>query len=80
MRIDKNNYDVFEKASKITMTRTGIRWFDKENIDGYIDQEDVISTIEDLICEVERLEEKIEDIIADRNDNYKPISSFGMYG
>lgn len=73
MRVDESNYETLEKASKITVTDYDIKWFDAENIDGYIDNDSIISMIEDLICEVGRLEERIDDLEQDIEDNYKPI-------
>ena len=73
MRVDESNYEILEKASKITVTDYDIKWFDVENIDGYIDNDSIISMIEDLICEVGRLEERIDDLEQDIEDNYKPI-------
>lgn len=73
MKIDESNYEILEKASKMTGTDYEIRWFDAENIDGYIEIETLINIIEDLICEVDRLQEEIEDIEQDKQDNYRPI-------
>ena len=73
MRVDESNYETLEKASKITVTDYDIKWFDAENIDGYIDNDSIISMIEDFICEVGRLEERIDDLEQDIEDNYKPI-------
>lgn len=73
MKVGEDNYEIFEKVSKMTMTNYEINWWDAENIKGYIDPDTMLYMIEDLICEVERLEERIEDIIQDRDDNYKPI-------
>ena len=73
MRIDENNFDILDKASNITGTDYNIRWFDAENISGYIDDDDLVSMIEDLVCEIDRLEEKTEDMEQDIRDNYKRI-------
>ena len=35
---------------------------------------------EDMFCEIDSLEEKIEDMEQDIRDNYKPISPYEMYG
>ena len=74
MRVDVSNFETLKRASEITLTDYNIRWFDAENIEGYIDGEDLLSIIDDLIYEVDRLEEQIEDIKEDIRDNYKPIS------
>lgn len=73
MIVNESNFDILEKASKITLTDYEIKWFDAENINGYIETDNLISIIEDLIYEIDRLEEKIEDIKQDIRDNYRPI-------
>lgn len=73
MRVDESNYSTLERASEITLTDYDIKWFNAENIDGYIDTETLTNIIEDLINEVDRLQEKIEDIEQDIKDNYKAI-------
>lgn len=73
MIVDKNNYPILKRASKITITDYEIKWFNEENIDGYIDTESLVYMIEDLICEIDHLQEKIEDIEQDIQDNYRPI-------
>lgn len=73
MRINEGNFDILDKASNITGTDYNIRWFDAENISGYIDDDDLVSMIEDLVCEIDRLEEKIEDMEQDIKDNYRRI-------
>ena len=42
--------------------------------------EDLINMIDDLYYEYKRLEEKLEDEIQNRQDNYEPISPYKMYG
>lgn len=56
--------DLMEKVSDITGT-------DYSDIDDSVELAE--SIIEDLIGEIEHLEEKIENIIQDRNDNYEQI-------
>jgi len=73
MRVDENNFDILKRASDITLTDYDIKWFDAENIDGYIDGDNVISMIEDLIYEISCLNEKIEDMKRDIEDNYRRI-------
>ncbi len=80
MRVGEDNYETLLRVSEITMTDYNIKWSDSHNLKGYIDPDDMLIMIEDLICEVGRLEEKIEDIIRDRNDNYKQITPSEMYG
>lgn len=73
MIVNESNFEILDKASKITLTDYDIKWFDAENINGYIDTDSLIAIIEDLICEVDHLEEKIEDMEQDIQDNYRPI-------
>lgn len=74
MMVDESNYETLDRASKMTGTDYDIRWFDAENIKGYIDSETLLTMVEDLIIEVDRLQEEIEDMEQDIQDNYKPIS------
>lgn len=74
MKVNESNYDILKRVEDITNTDYEIKWFDAENIDGYIESESLISMIEDLIGKVENLEEEIEDIKSDRDSNYRPVS------
>lgn len=80
MRVDENNFEILDKASKITGTDYEIKWYDAENINGYIETENLISIIEDLIYEIDRLQEELEDIEQDIKDNYKPIPEAEQVG
>lgn len=60
MRINENNYNIIDRAEKILFTEYDKRWFDAENIDGYIDEEQLLSIIEDLCNEIERLQQPTE--------------------
>lgn len=46
----------------------------------YIPAENIESMIKDLLYEIDRLNEKIEDMENDIRDNYRPISNEEMYG
>ena len=61
MLVNEDNYDTFESAFKI-IGGNKIKWFDAENIDGYIANDDILDIIDDLICEVEHWKEKYEDL------------------
>ena len=80
MKVDESNYETLEKASKMTGTDYEIKWFDAENIDGYIDGETMLCMIEDLIYEIDRLQEEIEDIEQDIKDNYRHIPEAEQVG
>lgn len=79
MEVNETNFDVLQSASRLTKTDYEIIWKDAENIEGYITEDSLVSMLEDLIGEVERLEEEKEDLERDMRDNYKPISASEMY-
>ena len=55
------------KLSKITMT-------DYELIGNFAPVENLMAAIEDLLIELDKAEERIEQIERDRDENYKPVS------
>lgn len=65
--------DLIDKIEEITCT-------DYERKGDYIPAENIESMIKDLLCEIDRLNEKIEDMENDIRDNYRPISNEEMYG
>jgi hypothetical protein len=80
MRIDESNFGTFDRVQELCGYNYDIRWTDSHNLKGYIDPDVMLSMIEDLICEVDRRDETIEDIKQDRNDNYRRITAREMYG
>ena len=62
MRIDEDNFEILKKVSEITGNDYQLYWKDAENIDGYIDSYALFNMVNDLICEIDYLEEKIEDL------------------
>lgn len=74
MWVNENEYELLEKVSQITSTDYDIRWRDHNNFEGYIDTDNLIVMIEDLVNEIKKLKEEIEYIEQDREDNYRPIS------
>lgn len=80
MKIDENIYDDLEKVSKITGVEYDIKWFNAENIDGYIEQDDLFAMLQDLLCEYDRLKEEMEDQENYYKSNWKPIAPSEMYG
>jgi hypothetical protein len=74
MRIDEKTFNILDKASKITLTDYEIKWFDKENKDGYIDTENLISVIDDLLSEIGHLQELIEDMKQPKDEYEDPYS------
>lgn len=58
MKINEDNYELIKKASEITCMNYEIKWIDAENIEGYIDNETLLSIINDLLIEIDKLSEK----------------------
>ena len=52
-----------------TLNEYGVKLADKY----YLDQNDILSIIEDLLLEIGHLEEKYEDLARDMQDNYRHI-------
>ena len=70
LELDKK---IIDKIEEITCT-------DYKRKGDYIHAENIDSMIYDLLCEIDRLNEKIEDMENDIRDNYRPISNEEMYG
>ena len=63
------NKELANKIKSKTLNDYGIKIEDKV----YLEQNDVLSIIEDLLVEIGNLEEKYEDLERDMQDNYKHI-------
>ena len=63
------NKELANKIKSKTLNKYGIKIDDKV----YLEQNDVLSIIEDLLVEIGNLEEKYEDLERDMQDNYKHI-------
>lgn len=63
------NKELANKIKSKTLNEYGIKIDDKV----YLEQNDVLSIIEDLLLEIGNLEEKYEDLERDMQDNYKHI-------
>ena len=63
------NKELANKIKSKTLNEYGIKIQDKV----YLEQNDVLSIIEDLLVEIGNLEEKYEDLERDMQDNYKHI-------
>ena len=77
MKIGEYEYEVLEKARSITLTNylENIKWFNAEEIDGYLDPAELFPLIEDLFCEINSLNEKIEDL----ENKEKQESEYDLY-
>lgn len=63
------NKELANKIKSKTLNEYGIKIEDKV----YLEQNDVLSIIEDLLVEIGNLEEKYEDLERDMQDNYRHI-------
>lgn len=79
MKVDESNYDLILRAEKETMTDYYVKWFNAENVEGYIEDNDLWSIIEDLLMTIDGRNERIEELENDIRDNYKPISLAEQY-
>lgn len=70
LELDKK---IIDKIEEITCT-------DYERKGDYIPVENIENMIKDLLYEIDRLNEKIEDMENDIRDNYRLISNEEMYG
>lgn len=68
----KIDSDLYKKIQAITMT-------DYDAIGDFIPSESIIPMLEDLLCEIDRLEEKYEDLERNLQDNYRQITPAEMY-
>lgn len=66
-KLNEDELERMFRASKITMT-------DYELIGNFAPVENLMAAIEDLLIELDKAEERIEQIERDRDENYKPIS------
>ena len=73
MKIDESNFSTIKTVSDKTGTEYDIKWYDAENIDGYVETETILCMFEDLIYEIDKLEERLDDLIEDIRDNYKKV-------
>lgn len=84
LQVNEENYKILKKVEVITSTDcdSDIVWMDKKNKRGYIFPDALYSMIEELLYEYDLLQEKLEDTIDDRNENYQPIpfNPYDEYG
>lgn len=80
MKVDETNYGILKKVSDITLTDYEIMWFDAENIDGYIENDNLVSMLENLLYEYDKLQEKYDDLESDLESNYRAIPIAEQYG
>lgn len=82
MKIDDSNYLTIKSVSDITLVDYEIKWYDAENNEGYIEEDSILAMLDDLMTEVHKKEEELEDLKQDLEDNYEPkkIDPYEEYG
>ena len=66
-KLSDDEKKIIKKVQKRTITE-----YDIQN--DFINVEHIMYMVEDLLNEIDRLEEEKEEIIQERNDNYRPLS------
>lgn len=66
-KISDDEKEIIKKVQKRTITE-----YDIQN--DFINVKHIMYMVEDLLNEIDRLEEELEEEIQDKNDNYKRIS------
>ena len=66
-KLSDDEKEIIKKVQKRTITE-----YDIQN--DFINVEHIMYMVEDLLNEIDRLEEELEEEIQDKNDNYKRIS------
>lgn len=66
-KLSDDEKEIIKKVQKRTITE-----YDIQN--DFINVEHIMYMVEDLLNEVDRLEEEKEEIIQERDDNYRPLS------
>ena len=66
-KLSDDEKDIIKKVQQRTIT-------EYETKEDMVDIQSMMYMLEDLLCEIDRLEEELEEEIQDRKDNYKKIS------
>ena len=66
-KLSDDEKEIIKKVQKRTITE-----YDIQN--DFINVEHIMYMVEDLLNEIDRLEEEKEEIIQERDDNYRPLS------
>lgn len=69
MKLDGYDLKVLDKVEKITFTDYSIKKYSERN-EGYIEHDKLMVAIEDLLCEIECLNQKIKDLENDDENDY----------
>lgn len=73
MKVDESVYSTLKEAMSYTNNNYDIKWFDKDMIEGYIEEDEILEIIEDLCYQVDKWKYKFEDLESDVIDNYRRI-------
>ena len=79
MKIDESTYGTLYDAMHYTNDDYHIKWFDKDALIGYIEQDDLLDMIEDLCYLIDKYKEELEELKNDVEDNYRRISPAEQY-
>jgi protein subunit release factor A len=60
MRIDESNFETFDTVQRLCGYNYDIVWTDSHNLKGHVDPDVMLDMIQDLICEIHRLQEQLE--------------------
>lgn len=73
MKVDEKVNYILEEAYKLTGTDYNVYWRDHDEIDGFVEPEDVMKLLEDLVEQYKVLEEMHEDLKKDVEEHYQRI-------
>lgn len=62
MRVDESNFAILQTAYEITGIQDMIYWRDAENIDGYINEDDVMRLMEELINDYVSVKDELREL------------------
>lgn len=82
MKFDSNVWATLEKAIEITGVDYDIKWYDAENLDGYIEEHSIEDLIADLVVGYGKLQEELEEKEQHCREYHqeKPINYYEEYG
>jgi hypothetical protein len=78
MKVDESNFETLQRAYDITGITNKIFWRDAENIDGYIDTDDVINLMDVLIDEYNYKRDELQDL-ENREKNEYEYDPYDLY-
>lgn len=83
MKVDESNYELLERVIDATDVDYQIRWGDAENIVGYIELDEILGMLKDLLYELdvqkeknEEMEKEYKELEDDMRENYRYIGGY----